>query len=244
MPKSNINISKLQNQIQKIDKVSLVSVIIKGNTLIINIKEKVYNSEYEDKDSFLPIVSSHNGIITELTIIQGTPLVVVGQTIKVGQELVAPYVKDTNGKVLAVKPMADIKADVFYTTVTSVAETQVLYKDTGNSIKKREVKLFGNLIFSSSLENNFKLYRTETKEEYLGDNLFPIKYIITKYIEQEEIIVNDYYTKNKEQILEECKQKTRQLFESYAIIKDEYNSVTKTAGIVRISYTFVVTKTL
>ena len=90
--KKDINLTQIENQIQKVDRVSLVSAIIKGNTLVINIKEKVYNPEYEDKENFKPIISVHNAIITEVTVIQGTPMVKAGQVVQKGQILVSPFV--------------------------------------------------------------------------------------------------------------------------------------------------------
>jgi len=77
--KKDINISNLENAILKIEQVSLVSIIFYGNTLIINIKEKVYNEEYVQQGKFLPLKAEFNGIITEISLIQGTLLVKEGQ---------------------------------------------------------------------------------------------------------------------------------------------------------------------
>lgn len=243
--KSEVNLKELENNIQKIDKVSLVSCIIRGNTLVVNIKEKVYNSEFEEKDKFLPLVSEYDGIITELTVIQGTPVVSVGQTIKAGQQLVLPYVIDSNGNKLAVKAMADIKADVFYNTLTQVSENYIVYQDTGNVCYNRELFLFGNKIFSTNTKCNFKHFRVEQANEYVGEkSILPIKYVKTKYIEQEQIYVENYFSTNKQKILEDCKQKTHLLTVSSDIIKDEYFNVEELAGIVNISYTILVNKSV
>lgn len=243
--KNSINTKKIESEILSLSKVSLVSVIIRGNTLVVNIKEKVYNEEYEDKNNFSPLVSTADGIITELTIIQGTPLVKVGQMVKCGQELVAPYVKDTSGNILDVKPMADIKADVFYNTITELSENFITYKDTSNCTYKTEMYAFGAKIFKSGDECGYKFYRTEVEETYLGDkSAFLVKYVKTKYIEQKEVLEENYFTKNKDQIIKQCQQKTRQLCAVYEIIKDEYKEITNTCGIVRISYTIVVNKSI
>lgn len=243
--KGSINTKTIEQEILKIDKVSLVSVIIKGNTLVINIKEKIYNSEYEEKDNFKPLVSLYNGTITHLEIVQGTPLVKIGQTVKVGQELVAPYVIDTSGNRLSIKPMAQIKADIFYTTINQENENKIQYKDTGKTFVKKEMSLFGNNIFSSSQDCGFKFYRTETFTEFVGkQNGLPICYTLTKYFEQEQIIINNYFSLNKEQVLYECAQKTRQLVNNYDIIKDEYYHIQETAGIFTITYTIIASGSL
>lgn len=243
--KSNINTTKLTNALQEIDKVSLVSVIIKGNTLIINIKEKVYNLEYEDKGEFVPLVSGFNGIVTEISLIQGTPLVKVGQIVKVGQELVAPYVTDTQGQTLSVKPMADIKADVFLTTITQVPDTLNKMIDTGNVIKNKIISLFNVDIFTRCPNNTFKNYRKEEKITDMSNNIIlPIKIKETVFYEQTEQIIEDYYNSNKDEILKDCQQKTRQLVASCDIIKEEYKTITKVANINQISYTVVVNKSI
>lgn len=243
--KSQIDKQKLEDAIEELDKVSLVSVIIKGNSLVVNIKEKVYNAEYEDKDNFKPLKSEFEGIITEISIVQGTPLVKVGQTVKKGQDLVAPYVLDTSGQILSVKPMADIKADVFLTTITQVPNTKIEMIDTGNVIKTKTISLFGLNVFSNSVDNNFAIFRTETQVEDMSKNLLlPFKIITTKYIEQRQEIIENYFETNREQILSDCQQKTRQLVNSCEIIKEEYNVITSVADINQITHTVVVNKSI
>lgn len=243
--KSCLNTKQIENNILKINEVSLVSCIIKGNTLVINIKEKVYNDEYENKDQFKPIVAKAGGTITMLEVVQGTPLVKVGQTVKEGQELIAPYVIDTSGNRLAVKPMANIIADVYYTTITYVADEQILYKDTNEYVTKSELFLFGTKIFEQEIKCKYKHYRKEVSEEWIGGNsILPIKYLKTKYIKQEEIIETDYFKKNQEQIIKNCKEKTRQNLASYDIIKEEYYQINSNAGINQITYVIAVNKTI
>lgn len=243
--KADIDIVKLTNSLQEIDKVSLVSVIIKGNTLVINIKEKVYNAEYEEQDNFSPILSNFNGIITEISLIQGTLLVKVGQTVKVGQKLVAPYVRDTSGNLLAVKPMADIKADVFLTTITNVPDVLKEMVDTGSIITNKTISLFNINIFERCPANNFKNYRKEETITNMANNvILPIKITNTVYYEQTEQITENYFNSNQEQILKDCQQKTRQLVESCEIIKEEYKTITNVAGINQICYTIVVNKSI
>ena len=245
IPKSDINLSDLENEIQKLDKVSLVSAVIKGNTLIINIKEKVYNSEYEDKDNFKPILALKSGIITEITVVQGTPLVKVGQTVQKGQELVAPYVVDTSGNVLAVKPLADIKADVFFTTTTQVNDTNIVLEDTGNVYTKRQIMWGENIIYDDGGTCPFLYFSEEKSSEFLSkDNVLPLNYITITYREQKPVTYTNYFETNKEQIIDDCKQKTRQMLGSCDIIKNEYYYITNVAGIYRVTYTVVSNTTI
>ncbi|MBQ7884720.1 MAG: sporulation protein YqfD [Clostridia bacterium] len=243
--KSKINALQIENALQKIDKVSLVSVIIRGNTLLINIKEKVYNEEYEEHGEFAPICSDYDGIITQITPIQGTVLVKVGQTVKKGQQLVVPQITDTSGQTLFVKPMADIKADVFITTTQEVEDNTVQMIDTGKSFARKEITICGLPIYQETHQVELTHCRTEQTLNYLCDGLIlPIIIKTTTFYEQECHEIENYFQKNKKQILDECKQKTRQLVKDYEIIKDEYQTVTNMAGINRITSTVVVNKSI
>lgn len=243
--KNSINIEKIQDDLLLIDKVSLVSVIIQGNTMLINIKEKVYNPEYEDRQEFEYICSEYDGIITEISPIQGTILVKLGQTVKKGQQLVAPYILDTSGQKLSVKPMADIKADVFFTNICEIADTQISMVDTGNIVQSRNITLFNLPIYSQNNICTYKNYRVEESTEYLTYGLLlPIKVQKKFFYEQTEQVIENYFENNKQQILKDCLQKTRQLVENYEIIKTEYQTTTNVCGINRITTTVVVNKSI
>ncbi len=239
--KKQVDIKLLETELQKLDKVSLVSVIIRGNTLVVNIKEKVYNAEYEDKNNFIPLVSKFDGIITEMTIIQGTPLVAIGQTVKKGQKLVAPYIINTNGELLSVNPMADIKADVFFSDVSEVPDVKIEYIQTGNFVVKRQLFFNNALIFNNEVTSPYKNYDFEKTIEYISNNnIFPIKLVKTKFYELTQVVHENYYENNKTAILEDVAKKTRQLFAEYEIIKEEYYNIETVAGNNIITYTCVV----
>lgn len=243
--KNSINIEKIQDDILSIDKVSLVSVIIQGNTMIINIKEKVYNPEYEDRQEFSYICSEYDGIITEISPVQGTPLVSVGQTVKKGQQLIAPYILDSNGQKLSVKPMADIKADVFFTDICEIADTHISMVDTGNVVQTKNITLFNLPIYSKNNICTYKNYRVEESISYLAEGLLlPIKVQKKFFYEQTEQVIENYFENNKQQILKDCLQKTRQLVKNYEIIKTEYQTTTNICGINRITTTVVVNKSI
>lgn len=242
--KKSINRQVIENNIQKMDRVSLVSTAIKGNVLLINIKEKVYNPEYEDKENFKPIIAEYDGIITEITIIQGTPKIRVGQIVKKGQILVSPIIQDTGGTEREVNPLADIKADIFYTTITEIADSKLEYIDTGNTFKKRQIFMNNNIIFDDGISCKYKFYRTDIKKQYLSNNIIPLLLVETVFIEQIESFNPNYFNTNKEIIIEKCREKTRQLFSKYEIIKDEYYEITNNAGINRIAYTCIVNSSI
>ena len=88
-----------------------------------------------------------------------------------------------------------------------------------------------------------QIYLSKRENKWCG-LILPIIIKTTTFYEQECHEIENYFQKNKEQILDECKQKTRQLVKDYEIIKDEYQTVTNMAGINRITSTVVVNKSI
>ena len=167
----------------------------------------------------------------------------VGDFVCVGQELVAPYVKDTAGNTLSIKPLAIIRADTYNTTIVNIPDKKVVYEDTGNKTISRVIKLGEIGIYGEKINSPYKCYRAEISTSNLSNNLIlPLKIERCVYYEQKEKVLNNYFQTNKQEILEECKQKTRQLVKEYEIIKDEYSNETSIAGINKITYTIVVNR--
>ena len=243
--KANVNTKEIEKQIQKLQGISFASVIVKGNTLIVNVKEQVYNPEYMDKDNFAPIVARHGGIITHIEVVQGTALVKVGQTVLEGQQLVAPYTINTDGKKLNVLPMADIKADVFYSNSISVADKHIKMEDTGEIFVKKQIFWGDNIIFDDGSTCTYQHFAVHEDRQFLANkNCLPLVLVTTIYFQQSPKEINNYFDLNKQSIINDCAEKTRQLVASYAIIKDEYYEITSVAGINRVTYTCVVSESI
>ena len=236
--KNNIDINKIQEIIGNIDGISFVSAIVHGNTVIVNIKENLYNAEYDEKAGFKPLVSTINGRITEISIVQGNAKVGVGDIIKVGDVLVSPTIQDTSGNSLMVKPVATINADIYYTLSVSVANTFVEEIETGKFITSKKILMGKAIIFDQNNIPKYNAYKVfEEVYELSNNNILPLKEIVTTYKEIEYVENKNYFEDKKEQIIEELKQKTRQMVRSYDIIKDEYCSITSLCDINTITYT-------
>ena len=178
------------NEIEKIildnfDEISMVSVIHKGTSIIINIKEKVINDEYENLDNIQPLISNQDGVITKIELIQGTLMVKAGDIIKAGDILVAPYVIDSSGNKIPIKPKANIFADVFITGQSFHENEKEVTIRTGNVIIERKMSFLNKEFFSKKEEVSFIYYDLVINEEYLSDAILPIKYETLYYYELE-----------------------------------------------------------
>ena len=152
---------------------------------------------------------------------------------------------DASGDVLSVLPMADIKADVFYTITQEVPDKKIEQIDTGNVIRSKKIMLNNMVIYNQNIAVSFPSYRASEEISVLTDrNFLPIKYVNYVYYETKFIEIDDYFISNKTQILEQLAQKTRQLVDEYDIIKEEYVNVFSVAGINRITHTIIVNKSI
>ncbi len=220
------------------EKVSFASCVVRGQTLIINIKEKVSPSEMQG--NFEPIVAKKNGKITKIELVSGTLAVKVGDFVKEGDVLVNPYVVDASGQVRQVEARAKIEADVYNEASVDHYEKFVEIKRTGRTSQSSEISLFGLKIYSFAEENNFKMFESEFEDVDLSKNLIlPFKMRKTTFFELEENVIisnfedvaDEYVSKAKEKALEKC--------ENCDTIKEEFHTIRHLSGVTIVNFCVV-----
>ena len=242
--KSDMDTSKFEKALaSNLEDVSLVSTVIKGNTLVVSIKEKVQNSEYENKDNFSPIISQFDGVLTKVQLVQGTLNKKVGDIIKKGDVLVFPYIVDSSGNQRQVEPKAEMYAKVYITQKANFYDVEMVAKRTGKSITKTDIFAFGLKIFSDHKQCEFDLYQAEnTKKTISNGNIFPIILEKTIFYEiQNERVENDFEQK-KQQIMDDLKQKTLKNLQECDIIENERQNITRIAGKNELEYVLQIQK--
>lgn len=93
-----------------IDKVSFASAVIKGNTLVVNVDEKIDNSDYVY--NYAPIIAPFDCVINFIELYSGTANFTSGQTAKRGDIIVSPFIFYKNLTKLPVPARAKINAYV------------------------------------------------------------------------------------------------------------------------------------
>ena len=239
--KSSINIDELEQKIQDVKYISYVSAIIKGNALVINIKEELTNDEVVSVGKYEPLIAAYDGKITSINLIQGTAKVKVGDIVKLGDVLVEPYIEH-NGEKLSVQPLADIVCDVWITTRFDVFDREIKKVKTGNCTSNYSLTVFGKEIYKTNNEFNYEIYEIEEKEEYLTTTLFPIKIKYTNVYECNYVEVENNFEENKQQFIEQTRQMSLLNVKEYDIIKNESYVVTKNNNINTIVYTITLSK--
>ena len=222
---------------------SFVSVAVYGQTLIVNVKEEIIPEEMAEK--FDAIYSKYDGIITDISLVQGTLCVHVGDIVKKGQKLVEPFVTGSNGQVIPIKPQADIMADIWIVEQECHNCSYEAIFQTGNKITVNEIYL-GNLkIYEKKMENLYENFEIEEYEEILNkNNILPLKLKTITYYETEKKQIEEPFEEVQEQICEKTKQKALQKVEDYDIIKKEKQSIKTVGNLTFVSYTITVNKNI
>ena len=240
--KYSVDTQKLQNDILNIRYISYASVIIKGNALVVNLKEQLTNLEVVNIGEFLPIVSNYDCKITSINLIQGTPNVKVGDIVRIGQVLVEPYTIDASGKKLSVQPLADISADVWITSSIDFFDKKIIKQRTGNVVVNCSVTFLGKEVYVQRKNVVFENYEIEEKERYLSTTLMPIKIKYTNFYEYNLVERDIDFEENKQIFVEQTRQTCLLNLNNYDIIKNESYVITKNVGYNTIAYTITFNK--
>ena len=240
--KSSIDTKKLQNQILGIKYISYASVLIKGNALVVNLKEQLTNPEVVNIGAFSPIVSNYDCKITSVNLVQGTAKVKVGDIVKIGDVLVEPYTVDASGKKLSVQPLADISADVWITSSIDFFDKKVVKQRTGRVISNYNISFLGVEVYGRNNKVNFDCYDTEELDKYVSSTLIPIKIKYTNFYEYNVLEQDINFEANKQIFVEQTRQTCLLNLNNYDIIKNESYVITKNYGFNTIAYTITFNK--
>ena len=242
---SSIN-SKSNEEIEKIisnnfDVISLVSVVKKGTSIIVNIKEKLFNEEYESLEKGEFLIAKQDGIITEINLIQGTLLVKVGDFVRAGDRLVAPFAVDSSGKQIPIQPKAEIFADVWLSGETIVETKKQVEERTGKFLTERKIVFLNQEILTKKEEILFEQYDLEIFEENLSE-ILPIKYKTVVYHEVETKIVETNFEDVKEEKIALAKELALSMLAEGETIKAENSLITEENGRFVVSHSITVSR--
>ena len=240
--KTSIDTAKLEILLkQNFERISSVSVSIVGQSLVVNVNEKVLPEEITG--NFKAIVSQFDGIITNITLVSGTLMARVGDIVRKGEVLVEPYVIDTDGQQRKVKAEAEIFADVWLCGKSEHYQQYLQTSRTGRVAKISEVQLFGLTIYSHHQENNFKEYETqEITQNLTNNNFLPLKLkTITLYETKTQLIVSEFESE-KDKVIDAARQKALLYLKDYEISKEENFSIEQNGGVSVVNFTITVNR--
>ncbi len=238
-PKSSLNLSMLESELlENMPEISLVSIITKGNSLILNLQEKVINDEYQNVGNFEALKATASGRIKSINLKQGTLKVKVGDIVKEGDILVEPYIIDSSGEKRSVKAEAEILAEIWFEARVTHYDSSMKTIKTGNKIVKDNIYFLNLPVYVDKKEVTFTEYEVSKNIINLSNFLIPIKIerITCEEITtiKEEIPFEDV----KEELILEAKNLALEKAKNNSVV-DEYHTVTSNAGVTSISYVIV-----
>lgn len=224
----------LSNQFEQI---SLVSVIKKGTTLIINIKEK--QSLDKAEDNFVDLIASKNGEVLEISVLEGTPNVKVGDTFKQGDVLISGSFLDIYGNRIECHAQGKIKAKIQYTAQIDFYNDQVIYQRTGKSLTNCSYSFLGWNFKNKNTPVEFEHFETEEYSTTLFKNNFlPIKAHYVKFFETTPVQIKQNFEEQKDTLLSQAKQTAKNLVPKNQEIINQFEEIVQLDDGYQVRYTF------
>lgn len=193
-----------QDILENVTNVSLVSAVIKGNVLMINVKEKLPDVKIDYADFTAP----YNLIIQSVDCYQGTLLKNKGDLVKAGEVIVGAYLLNADGTKTSVKPVYKINATTYFCGQVEFCETETKLIRTGKKIVISCYNMFEKDFLKIENKNKFKFFEEEHIEQQLFNNLF-IPLALKKHIiyELKEVEIKHNFEEEKESYLQQSKEK-------------------------------------
>lgn len=199
----------MEKKLMTLKGISSASVKKVGTTLKIEVLEELPPTSPEDiLWSSNPLVSKYDAIITKVVPRYGTVLVKENDTVRKGQELIAPYrLIDENGGKIITKAGGEIYGRVWLKKSRVFSDYTLTYKRTGQKKVLTEIRGFEKL---KKITPPYKNYETETKTFYLGGALLPLKAMEITFYETKKIMEPYDFENDREALIA---QMTRELEE-------------------------------
>jgi len=182
--------------------ISWVSVEVRGSRMMIRIKEAAFTEQKTEKiEGDSHIIANQNGIVTELIVRTGTPMVKVGDSVKKGDVLIAGVVNTVNENGELIKSSlvyadgeVSLKSDIQY--IDKVPMNFVMKEMTGEEKNGYALSIFNKKIFSYIPSIPYERYDiiTSSVSWKISDNLYlPVSHdtiSCREYVQNEAIYSN------------------------------------------------------
>lgn len=224
----------LANQFEEI---SLVSVIKKGTTLVINIKEK--QSLDKTEQNFDNFIASKSGEVLEISVIEGTAKVKVGDSFKQGDVLIAGGFIDIHGNVVNCHAQGKVKAKIQYTAQLNFENVATIFKRTGKSITNSSYSFLGWTFKDKQSIVPFEHYE---KQEYsttlFHNNFLPIKAHYVKFFETAPVKIEQDFQQQKNELLNQAQKQAVSLVPKNEQIINQFEEIVEVENGYQVRYTF------
>ncbi len=192
--KKGLDISAIENRlIIDVPDIWWASIQLKGTKAIVKVVEAAQPPPMVDKDTPCNIVASKDGIIHEMVVLEGQPVVKQGDTVKKGQLLVSGVVEDSETLTTRfVHAMAQVTARTWYEGQAVYSLDKGLTQRTGRKVVHRFLDMGQWVVEYQKGDIPFKQYEVEERKvPFFGEGrFFPITMIVREYYEVEKLPIS------------------------------------------------------
>ena len=189
--KGKINTKEIINKIRLERKdIAWMGIELKGTNAIVKLVKSDEKPDIINEDEYCNIISDKEGIITKISVQNGTANVKVGDTVKKGDILVNGWMEGKFTGIRYVHSLAEIEAKVWYTESIKIPYKITETRYTGNEEEKYGIKFNNFQINFTKKYSKFKIYdtiETENKIRLFSDLYLPISIVKTTYKEKKEV---------------------------------------------------------
>lgn len=205
---------------------SLVSVITKGDAIIINVKEELPNVSLDGND----IVAEYDMVINSIEVYSGTAMVRAGDIVKCGEVLVSSNMT-VGESLVSVEPKAKITATRYVSESHSFLKEETQVVRTGNKKILASKLCMGKRVFwESNSQCEFEFFEEENIKTQVSNYFLPITIEKTVAYEITDIIVEHDFESEKNDIIEGLKEKCYSSADGNTILSEDYNIVPMNFG--------------
>ncbi|NLB29665.1 MAG: sporulation protein YqfD [Clostridiales bacterium] len=173
--------------ILEIPELSWFAVNIRGSRADVLVRERIPVPDIVDVNTPAVVIAAKSGIITKMSVLEGTPLVGVGDTVEKGDMLVSGLLGSRSLKTRAVHALAEIEARTWYDMSSQMPVETIVKRYSGEEKKRHSLTILQNRInFYWNSGISWTDYDKITEERYLtlpGEITLPVKIVTETYTE-------------------------------------------------------------
>ena len=227
--------------------IAWIGITIEGTNAEVEIKESTAAPEIIKENEYCNIVADKEGMITKISVQNGTAAVEVGDIVKKGEVLVNGYLEGKYTGFRYVHSLADIEAKVWYSKKEKIYLIQQVPTETGNIEEKYSLVINNfkiNFYKTLSKFQNYDTIKASKKLKLFSNFYLPIEIIKTT---NKEYVINDV-TYTEEEVIEIWKTKIeedlKKQIENQEDIINEQTNIYQNDGYIEIEVIYEVLETI
>jgi similar to stage IV sporulation protein len=179
---SKLDFGSLRLLILEIDGVGDATVFRDGTSLVINIQEELPKHISNESHKLQEIKAKYDCIITDISVFSGTGLVGIGDAVKKGDGLIAPYSTE-NGVQIPMRAVGRVQGRILHKTELVFDEIIIKSTRTGKTETKTTLLFFNQ---KHSIGSSFSQYESEVTKKVIP-MVLPVQLITTVFYETENV---------------------------------------------------------